>query len=150
MFNNKPDNKTPEIMSNNKNPETTNASINLIGTGTAIEGDLKSNGDVRIDGNVYGSVQTKAKAVIGATGVIEGDINSQNADISGTVKGKITCADLLFLKSTARVSGDIITGKLVVEVGASFTGSCNMGPLIKEMKHGNDKPAAPTLQEKSA
>jgi len=150
MFNNKPDNKTPEIMMNNKNPETTNASINLIGTGTTIEGDLKSSGDVRIDGNVYGSVQSKAKAVIGATGVIEGDINAQNADISGTVKGKITCTDLLFLKSTARVSGDIVTGKLVVEVGASFTGSCNMGPVIKEMKHGSDKPAAPALQEKSA
>jgi cytoskeletal protein CcmA (bactofilin family) len=149
MFNNKPD-KTPEIM-NNKNPETTSASINLIGTGTTIEGDLKSNGDVRIDGNVYGSVQSKAKAVIGATGVVDGDINAQNSDISGTVKGKITCADLLFLKSTARVSGDIVTGKLVVEVGASFTGSCNMGPVIKEMKHGSDKPAASTLvQEKSA
>jgi len=148
MFN-KPD-KTPEIM-NNKNPETTSASINLIGTGTAIEGDLKSSGDVRVDGNVYGSIQTKAKAVIGSTGVVEGDINSQNADISGTIKGKITVTDLLFLKSTARVSGDIITGKLVVEVGASFTGSCNMGPVIKEMKHGNDKPAAvPLVQEKSA
>lgn len=150
MFN-KPD-KTPEIMmNNNKNPETTNASINLIGTGTTIEGDLKSTGDVRIDGNVYGSVQTKAKAVVGATGVIEGDINSQNSDISGTVKGKITVTELLFLKSTARVSGDIVTGKLVVEVGASFTGSCNMGPVIKEMKHASDKPTAPALvQEKSA
>lgn len=138
-------------MMNNKNPETTNASINLIGTGTTIEGDLKSSGDVRIDGNVYGSVQTKAKAVVGATGVIEGDINAQNSDISGTIKGKITCTELLFLKSTARVSGDIVTGKLVVEVGASFTGSCNMGPVIKEMKHGSDKPAASTLvQEKSA
>ena len=78
MFNNKPD-KTPEIM-NNKNPETTSASINLIGTGTTIEGDLKSNGDVRIDGNVYGSVQSKAKAVIGATGVVDGDITLAGAD----------------------------------------------------------------------
>lgn len=148
MFN-KPD-KTPEIM-NNKNPETTNASINLIGTGTTIEGDLKSNGDVRIDGNVYGSVQTKAKAVIGATGVIEGDINAQNSDISGTIKGKITVAELLFLKSTARVSGDIVTGKLVVEVGASFTGSCNMGPVIKEMKQHGEKASTPALvQEKTA
>lgn len=133
-----------------KNSEATNASINLIGTGTSIEGDVKSNGDVRIDGNIYGSVQSKAKVVIGSTGVVEGDINAQNSDISGTIKGKITVTELLFLKSTARVSGDIVTGKLVVEVGASFTGSCNMGPVIKDMKYG-DKPAAPVLaQEKSA
>ncbi len=156
MFNNKPD-KTPETMNNNKNPETTSASINLIGTGTSIEGDLKSNGDVRVDGNIYGSIQTKAKAVIGSTGVVEGDINAQNSDISGTIKGKITVTELLFLKSTARVSGDIVTGKLEVEVGASFTGSCNMGPVIKDMKYGDkdtkygDKPASPALvQEKSA
>ena len=141
-------NKTGEAMT--KNPETTNASINLIGAGTTIEGDIKSSGDIRVDGTVYGSVQSKAKVVLGSTGLVEGDINSQNADISGTIKGKTVCSELLFLKSTARVTGDIVTGKLVVEVGATFTGSCNMGPVIKDMKYG-DKPAAPILaQEKSA
>lgn len=148
MFNSKPNNPG-EIM--NKSPETTNASINLIGTGTTIEGDIKSSGDIRVDGTVYGSVQSKAKVVLGATGLVEGDINSQNADISGTIKGKTVCSELLFLKATARVTGDIITGKLVVEVGATFTGSCNMGPVIKDMKYGENKPANPALaQEKSA
>ena len=133
-----------------KNPETTNASINLIGAGTTIEGDIKSSGDIRVDGTVYGSVQSKAKVVLGSTGLVEGDINSQNADISGTIKGKTVCSELLFLKATARVTGDIVTGKLVVEVGATFTGSCNMGPVIKDMKYG-DKPTVPALaQEKSA
>ncbi|MBK5286476.1 MAG: polymer-forming cytoskeletal protein [Bacteroidia bacterium] len=133
-----------------KNPETNNASINLIGAGTTIEGDIKSSGDIRVDGTVYGSVQSKAKVVLGSTGLVEGDINSQNADISGTIKGKTVCSELLFLKSTARVTGDIVTGKLVVEVGANFTGSCNMGPVIKDMKYG-DKPATPAhAQEKSA
>ena len=141
-------NKTGESMTNK--PETSNASINLIGTGTTIEGDIKSSGDIRVDGTVYGSVQSKAKVVLGSTGLVEGDINSQNADISGTIKGKTVCSELLFLKSTARVTGDIVTGKLVVEVGATFTGSCNMGPVIKDMKYG-EKPAVPVLQqEKSA
>lgn len=148
MFSSKPD-KPAETMS--KMPETTNASINLIGTGTTIEGDIKSSGDIRVDGTVYGSVQSKAKVVLGATGLVEGDINSQNADISGTIKGKTVCSELLFLKATARVTGDIVTGKLVVEVGATFTGSCNMGPVIKDMKYGENKPANPALaQEKSA
>jgi len=115
------------------------SSINLIGIGTVIEGDIRSNGDIRVDGTVYGHIYSKAKVVIGSTGVIEGDVSSQNADISGMIKGKSTVTELLFLKSTARVIGDIVTGKLVVEVGATFTGSCNMGPEIKDIKYA-DKP----------
>ena len=132
---------------NNKN-ETGNPSINLIGAGTVIEGDIRSNGDIRIDGAVYGQVFSKAKVVIGNTGIIEGDLSCQNADISGTVKGKTTINELLFLKSSSKMNGDIITGKLVVEVGASFTGSCNMGPLIKDIKDA-DK-SAELIKEKTA
>src|SRR5438093_981051 len=110
-------------------------SINLIGAGTVVEGDIKSNGDIRIDGTVYGSVNYKAKVVVGITGVIEGDVNSQNADVSGSIRGKVNIAELLFLKATANMIGDIVTGKLVVEVGATFTGSCNMGPMIKDIRN---------------
>ena len=121
----------------NKSTDNISSSINLIGAGTVIEGDVRSNGDIRIDGTVYGSVSSKAKVVIGNTGVIEGDVNSQNSDVSGTIKGKTTVSELLFLKSSAKIIGDIVTGKLVVEVGATFTGSCNMGPLIKDIKDGD-------------
>jgi len=126
-------------MISGKGNEQSSSSINLIGAGTVIEGDIRSNGDIRIDGTVYGHIYSKAKVVIGTTGVVEGDVNSQNADLSGTIKGRTTVAELLFLKSTAKVMGDIVTGKLVVEVGATFTGSCNMGPEIKDIKYA-DKP----------
>jgi cytoskeletal protein CcmA (bactofilin family) len=116
------------------------SSINLIGAGTVVEGDIKSSGDIRIDGTVYGSIFTKARVVVGSTGVIEGNINSVNADISGNVKGKTNVSELLFLKSSAKVTGDIVTGKLVVEVGATFTGSCNMGAVIKDIKDGDRQP----------
>ena len=133
-------NKTPkENPAMTKSSESTSSSINLIGAGTVIEGDIRSNGDIRIDGTVYGSVTSKARVVIGATGIIEGDVNSQNADVSGTIKGKTTITEMLFLKSSSKIIGDLVTGKLVVEVGATFTGSCNMGPLIKDIKDG-DKP----------
>ena len=99
-----------------------------------IEGDIRSNGDIRIDGTIIGHVVSKAKVVIGATGIVEGDVNSQNADVSGVIKGKTVVSELLFLKSASKVIGDIVTGKLVVEVGATFTGSCNMGPVIKDIK----------------
>lgn len=133
-----------------KPAETTTGSVNIIGAGTSIEGEVKSSGDIRIDGHILGSVITKAKVVIGTTGVVEGDIIGQNADISGTVKGKTVVSEMLFLKSTARMNGDIQTGKLVVEVGASFTGSCNMGPMVKDMKNVDKPQSLEQLKEKTA
>jgi cytoskeletal protein CcmA (bactofilin family) len=125
-----------------------NSSINIIGAGTTIDGEIRSNGDLRIDGTIRGSVTSKAKVVVGSTGTVEGDVVCQNADISGAVKGKTTVSEMLFLKSSARINGDILTGKLVVEVGASFTGNCNMGPVIKDIKHV-ERPAE-KLAEKTA
>lgn len=134
-----------------KSPDSPTQSINLIGAGTVIEGEVKSNGDIRIDGTIVGSVSSKAKVVIGNSGVINGDVVCQNADISGTVKGKTSVSELLFLKSSARINGDIVTGKLVVEAGASFTGSCNMGPMIKEIKLGEQhQQQGNQFKEKSA
>lgn len=127
----------------------TGGSINLIGAGTIIEGEVKANGDLRVDGTIMGSVSSKSKVVVGSTGQIQGDIFCQNADISGSVKGKITVAEMLFLKATAKVNGDIVTGKLVVEVGASFTGNCNMGPMIKDLKNADKQPEI-QLKEKTA
>ena len=127
----------------NKNSDSaktdgTTSSINLIGAGTVVEGDIKSNGDIRIDGSVVGNIVSKSKVVVGATGSIDGNVTSQNADVSGGIRGKVTVNELLFLKSSANIQGDIITGKLVVEVGATFTGTCNMGPMIKDM-HNTEK-----------
>ncbi len=147
MFNKSIKNETD--MNMNKSTESASSSINLIGAGTVIEGSIRSTGDIRVDGTVYGSVTSKAKVVIGPTGIVEGDVNGQNADISGTIKGKTTVSELLFLKSTSKIIGDILTGKLVVEVGATFTGSCNMGPVIKDIKQGETTVNA-LSKEKSA
>lgn len=143
MFNNTKPTQT-------KNGESNSGTINIIGNGTSIEGEVRSNGDIRIDGIIKGSITSKARVVIGTTGIVEGDVNCQNADISGSIKGKTTVSELLFLKATAKVNGDIITGKLVVEVGASFTGACNMGPVIKDIKHGEKAPENTQLAEKTA
>ena len=144
MFN-KPNKESP---AQNSKPDSAGSSINLIGAGTVIEGDIRSNGDIRIDGAVYGHVYSKAKVVIGTTGLIEGDVNCQNADVSGIIKGKTLINELLFLKASSKLIGDIVTGKLIVEVGATFTGSCNMGPVIKDIKNA-DKPTE-LSKEKSA
>lgn len=110
-----------------KSNEIETPSINLLGAGTTVKGEIISNGDFRIDGTLIGSIQAKGKVVIGTTGNIEGEINCQNADISGLVKAKVNITEMLSLKATAQVIGDIVANKLSVEPGAKFSGSCNMG-----------------------
>ncbi|MBI1307662.1 MAG: cell shape determination protein CcmA [Bacteroidetes bacterium] len=102
-------------------------SINVIGADTIIEGNIISKGDVRIDGQLIGSIKTSAKVVLGTTGKIEGDLEAKSADISGQIKGNLDVADVLFLKQTSKVVGDVKTGKLVVESGGEFNGKCTMG-----------------------
>jgi len=106
--------------------EQDSPSINLIGSGTIIKGDITSNGDIRIDGTVIGSIHSKGKVVIGPTGNIEGEIDCVNGDSSGIIKAKVTVKELLSLKATSKLTGDIITNKLAIEPGATFTGTCNM------------------------
>ena len=112
----------------------TSAVVNMIGAGTTITGDVQSKGDIRVDGTLKGSVSTEGKVVLGREGIIEGDVACKNADISGTLKAKITVSQLLSLKASSKLNGDIITNKLSIEPGASFTGSCSMGAVIKDIK----------------
>ena len=85
-----------------------------------------SNGDIRIDGSLKGNLSTKGKVVIGPTGKINGEIICKNSEVSGIIEGKITVSQLLNLKASSKIFGDIVTSKLAIEPGARFTGNCNM------------------------
>jgi len=106
--------------------EQDTATINLIGNGTVIKGDIMSSGDIRIDGTVIGSIKANGKIVVGSTGNIEGEIDCINGDFSGTIKAKVSVKELLSLKASSKLTGDIKTSKLAIEPGAIFTGTCNM------------------------
>ena len=99
---------------------------NMIGNGTVIKGDIECSGDIRIDGQLIGSLKSNGKVVIGQTGTLEGDLTCKQADISGTIKGTIKAEELTALKATSKVEVDLITKQLLIEVGAQFTGKCNM------------------------
>ena len=75
---------------------------------------------------MIGSINSKGKIVVGTTGNIVGDVTCQNADFSGEVTATVKVSELLTLKETARFSGDITTGKLAIEPGAKFSGTCSM------------------------
>lgn len=128
-------------MAKNNTSESTQT-INLLGAGTTIDGDIKSKGDFRVDGHLRGSINSKGKVVVGSSGKVEGDIVCQNADVSGIIQAKLVVHELLTLKATATIIGDIFTSKLAIEPGAKFTGSCNMGELQKagiQLPHQHEK-----------
>ncbi|MDP4151635.1 MAG: polymer-forming cytoskeletal protein [Bacteroidota bacterium] len=102
------------------------ASTSLIGAGTSMKGDITSNGDLRIDGTLVGNINCSAKVVIGANGVVQGDINGQQADIMGKVTGTIKVKDLLQLKGGSHMNGNIQAAKLQIEPAANFNGECHM------------------------
>jgi cytoskeletal protein CcmA (bactofilin family) len=117
----------------------------LISAGTTLKGDITSNSDLRIDGTLIGNINSTAKVIIGASGVVEGDLAGQQADILGKVSGTVNVKELLQLKGSSVVNGNIQAGKLQVEPTATFNGECHMhssSMTDKEMdKHRLQKPA---------
>lgn len=113
------------------NTENDSQGINLLGKGTRINGDVVSEGDIRIDGELTGNLNCSGRVVIGETGKVTGEISCKNSEISGYQKGKLNIEQQLNLKSSSKVYGEINTGKLSIEPGAMFSGSCKMGEQLK-------------------
>ncbi len=123
------ENKPAEDLSGNIN--------NIIAKGTSIVGDVDAAGNIRIDGKIKGNIKCKSKVVTGKGSVIDGNIYAQNAEIEGDITGILEISEILILKPTAVVQGDIRTGKLIVENGARFNGTCRMGETVVEGKKVN-------------
>lgn len=141
MFTSKEEKRVADEISN---------SSNTIGKGTFLEGNVETYGNIRIEGKVTGNVKSKSKVALGVSSQVNGNIISQNADIEGEVKGKLDIAELLVLKATAVIHGDISTGKLVVEPGAVFNGSCKMGAAVKEIKITENGGVSRSLNQQEA
>jgi cytoskeletal protein CcmA (bactofilin family) len=105
---------------------TTGNAFNTLVTGTVVEGTVKSEKDIRIEGSVKGTLHCDAKLVIGPTGYIEGEVRCASAVIEGRFEGSIFVADLLNVRESATVNGEVTTGRLVVQSGANFNVQCNM------------------------
>lgn len=117
-------------------------SSNVISKETVIKGDIRAQGNIRIEGRVEGIVDSKNKIVIGDSALLIGNLKAVEAEISGKIEGEVHCSGVLFLKKSAVVNGDIFTQKLVVENGATFNGRCQMGEQSKTL-NGKAKSATP-------
>ena len=114
----------------------------IISAGTTLKGDISSKNDLRIDGTIIGNISSTAKIVIGSSGVVEGDLNGNQADVVGKVSGNIKAKELLRLRGDAVVNGNLYAGKLQIEPTATFNGQCHMGANIVDMSNSNEQQAA--------
>ena len=118
--------------------------INIITDGTIIKGDIVASGDFRLDGKLEGNIQLNGKLVVGDSGVVNGNVLCQNANVIGTVNGNLSVKELLSLHATARVRGDILINKLSIEPGATFSGKCRM---IDEVRAQHEEQAPATSDQ---
>lgn len=112
---------------------------NRIVEGTVIKGDIVSQADFRLDGELIGNFQSSGKLVIGPSGSVIGDIICNNADIEGNFNGTIQVAEVLNVKAKASIQGEVTVGKLAVEPGADFSASCTMKPNVKKLMLSDGK-----------
>ncbi len=123
----------------------TNA-IDRIAEGTTLEGSVNSAKSIRVDGKVKGSIVCAGRVVIGKTGVVEGEVDCDSADVEGTLNATITVTGLLELKTTAVINGDSQVGKLKVDPGAEINGKIDMGGTLKSISNNKSE----TIVEKTA
>lgn len=124
--------KNPTISPSNLSTEGATC---MIAKGTTIEGKFTSTENVQINGTIKGEVVCKKRLMMGATGCIEGTINTHSATIKGYIKGTIIVTGILHLESTAKVDGIILAKTLQVEEGAQYNGECKIGErFVKDEK----------------
>lgn len=112
--------------------------LNFLGGGTVVEGTVRANNSVRVDGKIKGKLICKNTLTIGVNGEIEGDVEAKNAIVGGKIKGKIKVAEKLVLEAKSILIGDLKASKLLIDEGAVFEGTSDMGK--KEPSEAEVKP----------
>jgi cytoskeletal protein CcmA (bactofilin family) len=99
----------------------------VIGKFLSIEGDIESDEDVRVEGNVKGRIATRGDLVVGASGVVEAEIDTRNVEIAGQVFGNIKATQKVEITEGGRAVGDVKAQRILIADGAVFKGNVDMG-----------------------
>ncbi|MBR5906370.1 MAG: polymer-forming cytoskeletal protein [Bacteroidales bacterium] len=101
-------------------------SVSRISEGTSVTGEIKSSNDIRIDGKVDGKLYSEGRIVVGEHAVIVGTLLCGNLDLWGKIEGDVYVKDVLSLKGTSSITGNLHVRRLQVEMGAELNGTCKM------------------------
>ncbi|PIR94650.1 hypothetical protein COT97_00110 [Candidatus Falkowbacteria bacterium CG10_big_fil_rev_8_21_14_0_10_39_11] len=129
-----------EGMNNANMDQGPQAEDTIIGNTIRIEGDLVSNGNIIVDGEVVGTLKTERTLRVGGAAKVKADIKAAEALISGEVTGNVDIDGRLELTASARVTGDIKAKVLSIESGATFNGSCTMDESVMMADHSASAP----------
>ena len=104
---------------------TDDISINtIIGKGSAISGNMKVNGFIRVDGDIDGSLETDGNVIVGENARIRGDLTAKSVIFGGIIKGNIKANESVKVLSEAAVIGDVISRKVQIDGSAIIHGHC--------------------------
>lgn len=135
-----------------KNNTAPTGQINMVGDETVFEGTLRARSDVRVSGEMIGTLDVAGRAIVAEGGLVEGEIVADNVDVAGTVNGELQVSGRVVLRSSAKVEGNIVTEHIVVEEGAVFNGTCQMGqqqetPASTFAQSSDNETAEPDAEE---
>jgi cytoskeletal protein CcmA (bactofilin family) len=99
--------------------------MNIIGAGTVVEGKIRSQGSVRVDGKLVGEVTASESLAVGVTGEIDGNVTA-NVTIGGKVRGTINVAEKIVFEGKSVVRADIRATRLIIDEGSIFDGKVSM------------------------
>jgi len=100
--------------------------VSIIGPGMKVVGDCSSDGTIRIEGQVEGSVKAAKSVVIGKEGAVVGDVVTQDAIVAGRVSGSVSAESRVELQATCRVDGDIRSRRIKLDEGGQVDGQLHM------------------------
>lgn len=119
--------------------------VSIIGPGMKVVGDCSSDGTIRIEGQVEGSVKAAKSVVIGKEGTVVGDVVTQDAIVAGRVNGSVTAESRVELQTTCRIEGDIRSRKIKLDEGGQVDGQLHMagrgGEKFSNAAKSGEKPA---------
>ena len=130
----------------NGGPREVGDVVSIIGPGMKITGDCESDGTIRVEGSVEGSVKAAKSVVVGKDGLVVGDISTQDAIIAGRVNGSVTAESRIELQSTCRVQGDIHSRRVKLDEGGQIDGGLHMGAKVQQKPEARSA----TAEEKQA
>lgn len=136
---------TKKKTSNGRTTAHPDAPLSTVAPGTVLDGTLISEGILRVDGKLTGSVVCRSRLVVGVNGVIEGNVDAHTATIEGTIQGRVMVRELLQIQEKGKIKGDIVCKRFVMQAGGTFTGSCTMGEQAEQLM--KQRPQAKTIAE---
>ena len=116
--------------------------LSIIAAGMTVHGDVESNGVVKVEGRVEGTIRAARQVLIGRQGEVKGDIDTPEAVIGGRVEGRVTTTERVEIQATAIVTGDVFTKAILILEGGKINGTVRMEEKVARVRTGEQKPVA--------